>query len=106
MSEKVLTGVVLDERVELTVRELSRACSSSTEWVLQLVDEGVLEPRGRDRHELRFTGASLSRALTAARLQSDLGLNLPGVALVLEMMDEIESLRARLKRFADDDRDL
>ena len=49
MPEKTLTGVILDERVELSLNELSRACSVSTEWIVELVGEGVLEPAGERR---------------------------------------------------------
>jgi chaperone modulatory protein CbpM len=98
MAQKVLTGIVIDERVELSLHDLSQACSSSTEWVIQLVDEGVLEPSGGKRAQWRFPGSSLSRALTATRLREDLGLNPAGVALALEMLDEIENLRAQLRR--------
>ena len=32
------------------------------------------------------------------RLQRDLGINLAGVALVMDLLDEIEELRGRLRR--------
>jgi chaperone modulatory protein CbpM len=53
MKRETLNGVVIDERVELTLHDLSHACACSSEWVLQLVDEGVIEPRQGDRRELR-----------------------------------------------------
>jgi chaperone modulatory protein CbpM len=33
------------------------------------------------------------------RLQHDLNINLAGVALALDLMDEIETMRERLRRF-------
>lgn len=99
MTQKTLTGIVLDERYELTITEICRACAGSREWVVELVEEGVLEPKDSAADDWRFPGSSLARARTAMRLQRDLGLNLAGVALALEMMEEIESLRARLRRF-------
>ena len=36
------------------------------------------------------------RARTAIRLQRDLDINLAGAALVLELLDEIDTLRSRL----------
>ena len=33
------------------------------------------------------------------RLQHDLNVNLAGVALALDLMDEIETMRERLRRF-------
>lgn len=98
MTDKVLKGIVLDERTEVTITELCHACTSSTDWVLSLVDEGVLEPVATRDDDWRFSGTALRRALTARRLQRDLGVNLPGIALALDMLDEIETLRARLRR--------
>ncbi|HEX5788618.1 MAG TPA: chaperone modulator CbpM [Woeseiaceae bacterium] len=98
MNQDVLTGIVIDERVELTTRDLCRACATSTEWVVELVHEGIVEVRGETLEEWRFSGAALARVIRARRLQRDLDLNLPGVALVLELMDEIEALRQQLRR--------
>lgn len=99
MTKKILTGVVLDERTELSLTELSQACSTSTEWVIELVQEGVLEPVGPQPKQWRFSGTSLKRAHSAMRLQTDLKINLAGVALALDLIDEIETMRERLRRF-------
>lgn len=101
MNQKLLTGSVLDEQIEVSITEVCQACSSSTEWVIELVNEGVLEPAGLEPAQWRFTGTSLIRARTARRLQHDLKINLAGVALALELMDEIQSMRERLRRFED-----
>ena len=99
MKQKALTGILLDEKIELSMIEISRACSSSTEWVVALVEEGVLEPIGHEQAHLRFSGTSLQRAHTARRLQHDLEIDLAGIALALDLMDEIDALRERLCRF-------
>ena len=98
MNQETLTGIVLDETVELTLIELSQACSSSTEWVIELVEEGILEHTGRDEAQWQFSGASLLRARAAMRLQQDLEINLAGVALALDLMEQIETMRERLRR--------
>lgn len=72
------------------------------EWVIALVDEGVPDPLGQDPAHWRFAGASLRRARAALRLQRDLGINLAGAALVLDLIDEVGSLRARLRTIASD----
>jgi chaperone modulatory protein CbpM len=99
MTEKILTGVLLDERVELSLSEICQACSGSSSWVIELVDEGVLEPSGMEQSQWRFSGTSLARARVAKRLQEDLDINLAGIALALDLMEEIEALRTRLYRF-------
>ena len=98
MIQKTLTGILLDERTELSLTELSQACSGSTEWVVELVAEGVLEPIGPAQANWRFSGTSLVRARAAMRLQHDLAINVAGIALVLDLMEEIGTLRERLGR--------
>ena len=93
----VLTGLNLDEEETLTLGELSRACAMRVEWVIDLVQEGVLEPSGRGVTNWRFAGSSMRRASVAARLQRDLGINLAGIALALDLLDEIHALRKRLR---------
>lgn len=97
MAEKTLSGVLLDEHLQVSLTEISQACSITTDWVVSLVEEGILEPRDRSGGEWRFPGTCISTVRTARRLQDDLGLNLAGVALVLELMEEVETLRSRLR---------
>lgn len=94
---ETVTGVLLDEESTLSLADLSRACEVHAEWIIQLVDEGILEPRGVGIARWSFSAASLRRARTARRLQHDLNINLAGAALALELMEEIEQLRVRLR---------
>jgi chaperone modulatory protein CbpM len=103
MTKKTLTGILLDEQTELSLNDLCRACSSSAEWIIELVEVGTLEPSGEEQARWRFSGSSLQKAQTAMRLQRDLGINLAGVALAIELLDEIEELRERLGRFDTDE---
>ena len=93
-----LSGTVLDEESALTLADLSQACHVRIEWIVELVDEGILEPRGESAAHWVFAGVSLRRARTVRRLQLDLNVNLAGAALALELMDEIEGLRTRLQK--------
>lgn len=90
--------VVVEDEMFFTLAELCRACNASGAQLTILVEEGVLEPVGSAPENWRFTGASLSRARTALRLDADLGLGAAGTALVLELLDEIAQLRSRLRR--------
>ena len=88
---------ILEEQVGLSLSEVSRACAVHAEMIVELVNEGVLAPDGRQPHRWRFTGVHVRRATVALRLQRDLGLNLAGAALALELLDEVETLRAQLR---------
>jgi chaperone modulatory protein CbpM len=98
MKQRTLSGIILDEQTELSLNEICQACSSSAEWIIELVNEGVLEPLGYQQTQWQFSGNSLQRALAAMRLQHDLGINLAGIALALDLLDEIKTLESRLHR--------
>jgi chaperone modulatory protein CbpM len=94
-----LSAIIIDEQNALTLSELSRACAVQTGYIIELVDEGLLTPEVAEEHEpqrWRFTGTQMRRARVALRLQHDLGVNLAGVALALQLLDEVEMLRTRL----------
>jgi chaperone modulatory protein CbpM len=92
----VLTGTIIEDD-HLTLGQLCRACNVHAEWVISLVEEGVIEPDGKDVHLWRFSGKNLVRARSALRLQRDLGVNLAGIALALDLIEELEKLRKQLK---------
>lgn len=94
-----LVGTILEEEVVLSLGELCRASQLSAERVIEMAEEGIIEPVGRSPERWRFRGVSLQRIRCAQRLEDDLGVNAAGVALVLELLDELERLRARLGRF-------
>jgi len=94
-----LVGTILEEEVVLSLGELCRASQLSAERVIELANEGIVEPIGRSPEAWRFRGVSLQRIRCAQRLEEDLGVNTAGVALVLDLLDELERLRARLGRF-------
>lgn len=91
------SATVLEELAGLSLSDLSRACAVHAEMIVELVNEGVIAPDGREPHRWRFTGVHLHRATVALRLQRDLGLNLAGAALALELLDEVDALRAQLR---------
>ncbi len=88
---------ILEEESQLSLGDLCCACAVHAEQIIELVEEGILEPTGVEIVEWRFSGTSLIRARTAIRLQKDLHINTAGVALALDLMDEIERLKKRLR---------
>ena len=90
--------LIVDEDIRLDLDELGRSLRCDVELIVTLVYEGVLEPQGESPADWRFAGTALQRARRAVRLARDLEINPPGVALVLELMDEIRRLEAALAR--------
>ena len=93
-----LSGELLDEEIELTLEELCRACQLPSAQVIEFVEEGVVEPLGRDPSSWRFRGVSVRRVRCARRLVVDLRVNAAGAALALDLLEEIQRLRAHPAR--------
>ena len=90
-------GVILDQQETLTLGELARACSVHAEWIISLVEEGTVEPRQTDSGDWLFEGRMLRRARIAVSLQRDLEVNSSGAALAVDLLEQLDTLRSRLR---------
>jgi chaperone modulatory protein CbpM len=89
-----LSGSIFDESTQITIMELRELCSIDAKLVEEMIDEGILEPIDGHRDQRRFRYSCIRRTRTVLHLQQDLGVNLPGAALALELLDRIERLKA------------
>lgn len=96
--DEILQGEILDETVEYDIETVCRICHTDRDMVVEMVSQGVVDPRGRRMQEWRFSGVAVRRAQVATRIQQELGVNLAGAALALDLLEELEALRQRLKR--------
>jgi chaperone modulatory protein CbpM len=83
---------VLDDSVEFSLADLCRMCGVHERLVVEIVEEGVIEPLG-EVGQWRFTGIAVTRVQRVLRLQDEFAVNLAGAALALELLEEIERLR-------------
>ena len=97
-SEEPLQGIVLEEAA-LGIEELACACSVTTEWVIRHVEEGSFgHPTTTTVSELRFSSRDLGRARRIRALERDFDAVPELAALVADMLEELDTLRARLRR--------
>jgi chaperone modulatory protein CbpM len=95
----IINGCILEEESSLTLAELCQTCQAPAETIIRLIDYGVITPcKGTTSREWRFHRNALVRTDKALRIKRDLGVNLAGTALVLELLDEIDILRKKLAR--------
>ncbi|WP_397450139.1 chaperone modulator CbpM [Pseudomonas sp. NA-150] len=94
--------------VELDMKEFCQVTDMPAAFVIEIVEHGILQPQGLQPDNWLFDAHALAVARKAAKLQRDLELEWQGVALALELLDEVETLRAenrmlrqRLSRFLD-----
>jgi chaperone modulatory protein CbpM len=84
----------------LTLEELCEICHVPPHLIDELMAYEIIHPR-QATYDQAFDLAELKRIQTALRLQHDFELNLSGVALALDLLDELKMLReeaALLKR--------
>ncbi len=93
----ILTTVYLGDEGWLELEELAQACGVEPELITQLVVEGLLEPT-RTEPRWGFGGSALARTRRIHRLQRDFEASLPSVALMLDLLEEIDRLRSELQR--------
>jgi chaperone modulatory protein CbpM len=95
-------GELVAEGRTYTLIEISVICGVPESCVSDLVAFGVVDPSGdptSDRSDAWvFTESSLQRAKRAMRLQRELGLEAQGLALTLDLLEEVERLRRLVRR--------
>jgi chaperone modulatory protein CbpM len=92
----MLTGTIFEQTAIVSTTELGRLCRVEVRQIVELVEEGILSVATHSGGEWQFAPSSLRRARAAIRLQQDLGVNLAGVALALDLLEQIAELRRQL----------
>lgn len=105
--EEPLQGTLVDETA-LGIDELACACSVSREWVVRHVVEGYfgqVSAAGMTAAEIesacvewRFSSRDLGRARRIRALERDFDAVPELAALVADMLEELDALRARVRR--------
>jgi chaperone modulatory protein CbpM len=90
-------AVVLNEDARLDLTQFAHACGTTVTYVEEMILEGVLLPRG-ERPDIAFAAGEIIRVRRALRLQRDFDAPLPSVAVMLDLLEEIERLRMQLRR--------
>jgi chaperone modulatory protein CbpM len=81
-----------------TLHEACLVCGVGITVLVELVEHGITRPQEPIGREWTFSDQALLRAQKALRLRRDLGLELAGLALALDLLDEIERLRRQVAR--------
>ncbi len=99
MAHVSVTTTALGIAHPLAAHELAHACGAGIDWVVQLVEVGIVEAPApaRDPEDWRFQSADLQRALAVRRLERDFGVGLDAAALILDLQREVRRLKAVLQ---------
>jgi chaperone modulatory protein CbpM len=93
-----LNARLLGEGDWIAVTEVCRLCLIDMTVVVELVELGVVVSRGSSPEEWVLPAASLPRLRVAGRLMRDLGVNVTGAALAVELLEDRGELERRIRR--------
>lgn len=89
-----MEGILQDETITYTIFEIQALCVVDKPLLEEMIDHGILEPiKGESYQSWVFEYSALSRTQKALRLHQDLAINWPGIALALELLEELQELR-------------
>jgi DNA-binding transcriptional MerR regulator len=84
---------------QLTLEGLAACTGVHPTRIAYFVEYGLLEPIARTGTQLFFDTACLARLRMIERLRRDLGANLAGIAVILDLLDRLASLQREVEQW-------
>lgn len=93
MNTKIIYDAELVDVYCLSIQQLCTCTEVAQTIVCELVESAVLKPQGDKREDWLFLPEDLSRLTKASRLMHEFELSPVGLALVFDLLDELQQLR-------------
>ncbi|HTT03079.1 MAG TPA: chaperone modulator CbpM [Steroidobacteraceae bacterium] len=93
----LLEAHLLGERDWIAGDTLCRLCDLSMDALVELAELGVVAPRGYEPAHWQLPATALPRLRMMGRLMRDLGVNVSGAALAVELLENQRRLEQRLR---------
>ncbi|MGH7795247.1 MAG: chaperone modulator CbpM [Candidatus Binatia bacterium] len=77
----------------LTLELLAAHADMHPALVERFVECGLIEPSAREGAKMFFDAAAVPRLRTIRRLRENLGINLAGIAVILDLLDKLGALQ-------------
>ena len=97
MVKQTPTPIHCEYSFKLSLTELTLSFGVNKQTIFEIIDEGIISPPVTHDEELEFDEQSLRKIRTVLQLKQDLGVNLAGAALAIELLDKIDELRNQLE---------
>ncbi|HEX8961473.1 MAG TPA: chaperone modulator CbpM [Rhodocyclaceae bacterium] len=94
--EDVLIGSLIEDSW-LTLEQVAAACTVEPAWLVRHIEEGLLPHAECVAGVWRLSSAAVLRARRMRQMERDFDAGPELAALVADMLDEIDALRARLR---------
>src|SRR5215510_4901646 len=87
------------EAEQLTLESLAACAGVHPALITYFVEYGLLEPNTRTGTQWLFNTACIARLHRIERLRRDLGANLPGIAVILDLLDRLSTLQREVEQW-------
>jgi len=95
-----------EQVIYFTLEQFCHSVPMQQDQIIEIVHLGIVEPQGKVPNQWRFDVDMLASAKRAWRLHRQLELDWPGVAVALQLLQQVENLtqenqrlRSQLARF-------
>lgn len=92
----ILIGMLIEETETFSYKEVCTKYNITTDLLEEMVEHGLFSNKSTDLKQLQFNPKELQRIESAFRLHQDLGVNLPGVVLAIELLEKIQHMDEEL----------
>ena len=84
---------MVNENIIYTTYAICHSHKLSQESINEMVSWGIAEPSGNKPEKWLFTQKDYERIGCALRFRKELDINIPGAALALQLLEDIQDLR-------------
>ena len=92
----ILIGSLVEDSW-LTLEQVAAACAVDAEWLLAHLDEGLFPQAESAAGVWRFSASAIRRARRMRQVERDFDAAPELAALIADLLDEADALRARLR---------
>jgi len=96
MPKKEVMIIAIERDPELTLHEICHVCGTTSDLVQELIAYGTIDVQTMDSTRWRFNSQHVRLIRRVLHLQHDLQVNLPGALLAIDLMSQIEVLKAEI----------
>lgn len=95
--EQVLVGMLIEDTSYFSFQEVCERYHIPKELLAEMIEYGLFSPQSAPVEQYYLSPRDLKRLESAFRLHRDLEVNLPGVALALDLLEQLEEMRSELE---------
>jgi chaperone modulatory protein CbpM len=94
---KVITGILIEETTTFTFNEVCQNYHIPKELLMDLMEYGIFNNQTTQIEQVTFDQNALRKMEIGFRLHKDLDINIAGVALALDLLEELDNMRNELR---------